>query len=294
MALAGVVRTADWARPPPPLYVRGDLPLEPGVAIVGSRLCTDEGARFAQELAKAAVDDGIPVWSGGAKGIDCAAHCGALDAGGHTVAVLTGCFDNPFPDQHGPLFKQICDGGGALISLQARGEARGPADFLIRNLLMACLTRATIVVEASHGRSGAMHMARVTHRVGHSVLVVPRAPWDRNPAANALLTQGAFPITSIGATLKRLKTMLRSPTQIAFAAPRSATRAAAPHREATAPPTLDADARAVLSALTTTPTHADDVCRQTSLPYPRVSRSLLTLTLRGDIVQTSAGACLVR
>ena len=102
-----------WARPAPPLYLRGRLPERPGVAIVGTREPCPEALSFARRLAKALVGDGWAIWSGGAKGIDLAAHEGALSAGGPTVWVGAGGFDRPYPEKHAALLPRILAAGGA-------------------------------------------------------------------------------------------------------------------------------------------------------------------------------------
>jgi DNA processing protein len=171
---------------PDTLWVAGRLPPEgePAVAIVGARAATGAACRRAEALARAAVAAGYAVVSGGALGIDAAAHRGALAAGGRTYAVLGCGVDVVYPDRHASLFAEIAATGGLLTEHPPGTPPRGP-HFPARNRLVAALAQATVVVEAQ-AVSGALITARMAGRLGRRVLAVPGSA-----GCDALLATGA-------------------------------------------------------------------------------------------------------
>jgi DNA processing protein len=162
--------------PPVALWVRGegrlDELLERSVAIVGSRASTAYGEHVASVLVYGLAERGWTVVSGGAYGIDAAAHRGALAADGATVAVLSCGVDRPYPSGNGPLMARIADSGGLVVSEFAPGSAAFAHRFLVRNRLIAAFGRGTVVVEAA-ARSGATATANRARRLGRPVMVVP-------------------------------------------------------------------------------------------------------------------------
>jgi DNA processing protein len=162
--------------PPVALWVRGaarlDELVDRSVAVVGSRAATAYGEHVAGELGHELGERGWTVVSGGAHGIDVAAHRGALAAGAPTVAVLACGVDRAYPAAHSPVFARIVDGGGLLVSEWPPGAAPHRHRFLVRNRIIAGLTRGTVVVEAA-ARSGAQATARRARGLGKEVLVVP-------------------------------------------------------------------------------------------------------------------------
>ncbi|SNR85474.1 DNA-processing protein DprA [Blastococcus mobilis] len=161
--------------PPMGLWVLGaqrlDELVDRSVAIVGSRASTAYGEHVAAELGHQLGERGWTVVSGGAFGIDAAAHRGALAAGAPTLAVLACGVDRPYPAAHGALFHRIAE-TGLLVSEWPPGCAPLRHRFLVRNRLIAALTRGTVVVEAA-ARSGAQATAQRARRLGRGVLVVP-------------------------------------------------------------------------------------------------------------------------
>ena len=161
--------------PPIALWVRGarrlDELVDRSVAIVGSRASTAYGEHVAGELGHQLGERGWTVVSGGAFGIDAAAHRGALAAEAPTLAVLACGVDRPYPAAHGALFHRIAE-TGLLVSEWPPGCAPLRHRFLVRNRLIAALTRGTVVVEAA-ARSGAQATAQRARRLGRQVLVVP-------------------------------------------------------------------------------------------------------------------------
>ncbi|MFF7890400.1 DNA-processing protein DprA [Streptomyces sp. NPDC007907] len=164
------------------LWVRGRPSLRmwalKSVAVVGARACTEYGAHMAATLAAGLAEQGWVVVSGGAYGVDGAAHRGALGAGGATVAVLACGVDRPYPRGHTQLIGRIAE-QGLVIGELPPGEHPTPNRFILRNRVIAALTRGTVVVEAAH-RSGSLVTARAAQRLGRHTMGVP------GPATSAL------------------------------------------------------------------------------------------------------------
>jgi DNA processing protein len=272
---------------PPVLHVRGRLPEGPGVAIVGTRQPCGEAVAFTRALAAALVGEGLAVWSGGAVGIDAAAHEGALGAGGVTVVVMGGGLDRPYPAEHGALFDRVLAEGGALVARVPDETPPRPPGFLQRNEVLAAATRATVVVEAGL-KSGARSTAAAARRLGRTLCVVPHAPWDERGAGCAQeLSWGAVAVASARDVLAALG---RSPPP-----PRRRGRKdrAPPSATLPLPPVTGLGATgtegAILANLDDNPRHFDDLCERTGLPAQAVTGALLTLTLGAVVVEGPAG-----
>jgi DNA processing protein len=183
-------RLAALDPPPPVFWACGDLSLlsRPSVAIVGARIASAAGQRFARGLAAELGAAGYAVVSGLARGIDGAAHVGALDAG--TVAVLAGGIDDCYPPEHADLYAQIA-ACGCLVSENAVGRAAQAKDFPRRNRIISGLSLGVVVVEAEL-RSGSLITARMAGEQGREVFAVPGSPLDpRAKGTNDLIRQGA-------------------------------------------------------------------------------------------------------
>ena len=185
---------------PPVLYSRGSWQAldKPAVTIVGARQSTPEGEAFAFELAKEAAKRDWCVVSGLARGIDGAAHRGALASGkpSCTIAVLATGIDVVYPTRHTALADQIVEAGGLLLTEFEPGSKPLAHHFLQRNRIVAALGRATLVVQAAR-RSGSMMTARLALELGRDVLAVPGAPGDPLVAGpHELIRQGAGLIES--------------------------------------------------------------------------------------------------
>jgi DNA processing protein len=141
------------------------------VAVVGARACTEYGAHMAATLAAGLAERGWVVVSGGAYGVDGAAHRGALGAGGATVAVLACGVDRPYPRGHTELIGRIAE-QGLVVGELPPGEHPTQSRFVLRNRVIAALTRGTVVVEAAH-RSGSLVTARAAQRLGRFTMGVP-------------------------------------------------------------------------------------------------------------------------
>ena len=157
------------------LWVRGRPSLRMwalrSVAVVGARACTEYGAHMAATLGAGLAEHGWVVVSGGAYGVDGAVHRGALGAGGATVAVLACGTDRAYPRGHTELLGRIAE-QGLVIGELPPGDHPTPSRFIVRNRVIAALTRGTVVVEAAH-RSGSLVTARVAQRLGRHTMGVP-------------------------------------------------------------------------------------------------------------------------
>lgn len=167
----------ELSEPPGAMYLHGELPRGPRVAIVGTRKPTRAAALFAFELAARLAQRGVAVLSGGAEGIDAMAHRGALAVGGTTVVVAPGGFDRPFPPEHAALFRRVVEQGGAYLSLAPSGTPATRGAFFERNACLAALCHALVVVEAPL-RSGARNAAAQARQLGRPVFVAPAAPYN--------------------------------------------------------------------------------------------------------------------
>ena len=178
--------------PPLVLYVKGKLPTEPyAVAVVGSRECTPYGERAAQQFARVLALKGLPIISGGARGIDAAAHKACLEAGGKTVAVLGCGIDIAYPAQNRSLFAKIVQSGGAMITEYAPGMQPIAANFPARNRIIVGLSRAVLVAEA-RARSGAVITANIAADENREVYCVPGNIFDGTSAGcHELIRTGA-------------------------------------------------------------------------------------------------------
>ena len=193
--------------PPPVLFVRGTLVPGEGeraVAVVGARAATPQGLAFARALGRDLAEAGATVVSGLARGIDTAAHRGALEAGGRTVAVLGSGLERVYPDENQDLAATIAARGGAVISefpLDARPRKE---HFPRRNRVIAGWGHGVVVVEAGE-RSGALITARLAGEEGREVMAVPGHPTSPTSAgANALLRDGATLVRHAGDVLEQL------------------------------------------------------------------------------------------
>ncbi|MEW2295935.1 DNA-processing protein DprA [Streptomyces sp. NPDC006743] len=183
---------------PTGLWVRGRPSLRMwalrSVSLVGARACTEYGAHMAATLAAGLAERGWVVVSGGAYGVDGAAHRGALAGGGATVAVLACGVDRPYPRGHTGLITRIAD-QGLVIGELPPGDHPTPNRFIVRNRVIAALTRGTVVVEAAL-RSGSLVTARAAQRLGRHTMGVPGpATSARSAGVHELLRGGATLVT---------------------------------------------------------------------------------------------------
>jgi DNA processing protein len=196
---------AEISNPPAVLWVRGDLSIceKIVVAIVGARAASREGVESAGAIAADLARAGIVVASGLARGIDAAAHSGALDAGGTTIAVLGTGIDRVYPPEHEPLFERIA-AKGLLLTEFPPGALPYPGHFPRRNRIISGLSRAVLVVEAAE-KSGSLVTARMAADQGRDVMAMPGlTAGGRNRGAHALLRDGAKLVESAVDILQEL------------------------------------------------------------------------------------------
>ncbi len=194
------------ADPPPVLWVRGTLAVlrRPTVALVGSRAGTPHARALARELGTDLVARGVTVVSGLARGVDGAAHRGALFGQGATVAILGSGVDTVYPPEHSDLAAGIID-QGALVSELPPGTPPRSAHFPLRNRLISGVAQAVVVVEATE-RSGSLITARLALEQGREVMAVPGGVVGRrNRGAHALLKDGAKLVEDVDDILEELR-----------------------------------------------------------------------------------------
>ena len=191
------------ADPPLGLFLRGRLEKAPVAAIVGGRRATTYGQQAARLLGEAVAEAGGVVVSGMARGIDSAAHRGALGAHGKTWAVWASGPDKVYPPEHGPLAEEIVE-SGALLTEYPPGTPARKHHFLERNRLIAGLARVVVVVEAA-ARSGALSTARQALDEGREVMAVPGSIFcEVAVGPHGLLRPGAAPVTKAGDVIEAL------------------------------------------------------------------------------------------
>lgn len=187
---------ADIPEPPKRLFVAGDpavLSL-PSLAISGSRRATPYGRNMAARFAKLAVEAGLTIVTGGARGVDSVATKAALDSGAKVAVVLAGGINKAYPQENIGLFQSVVDAGGAVVSDQEWDSDPVPYLFRKRNRVITGLSRALLVVEAGLP-SGSFAAAEYAREAGRPVWAIPGAiTCDNAAGVNRLIYQGATPI----------------------------------------------------------------------------------------------------
>jgi DNA processing protein len=188
--------------PPFGIYLRGGTILStnefgiPPIAIVGTRRASADGKKTARRFARELTAAGCMITSGLAFGIDAAAHEGALDANGPTVAVLAGGLDAIYPQSHEHLARRIIENGGVIISEYPPGEEPFGYRFIERNRIISGISRGILIVEAPES-SGALATARYAAEQNRDLFVIPGAVTATNfKGSHALIRQGAELVTS--------------------------------------------------------------------------------------------------
>jgi len=264
--------------PPAALFVVGEVSAlwRPQIAIVGSRHASQAGTANARAFTHALVAAGFAITSGLAEGIDGAAHAAALDVDGYTVAVLGTGPDQVYPARHHGLAARVRD-RGALVSEFPPGTAGHPTHFPRRNRIIAGLSVATLVIEASL-RSGSLITARNAAESGRDVFALPGS--IHNPLARGchqLIRQGARLVESADEIIKELAPQAQS----LCAQLRQQLPAAADAERA-----LEPDCAALFAALGHEALDLDQLAQRTALPVATLSSMLLMLELDGEIVAT--------
>jgi len=257
--------------PPPAVYRRGALLPCDGVAValVGSRDATPYGLRIARALAEDLARAGVTIVAGLARGVDAAAHEGALAAGGRTVAILGSGLLEPYPPEHVGLLDRVAASGAALSEFPL-SEPPEPRNFPRRNRLVAALSLAVVVVEAGP-MSGALGTARHALDLGREVLTVP-GPVDsvHSQGTLRLLQEGAPPVGSARDVFAALGWCASGPRE------------------------LPEDERRALEALAEGPVSVEEVAQATGYRVEAAAGLLVTLEVRGLAIRTADGRYVTR
>ncbi len=278
--------------PPPLLYVRGSVEAltRDSLAIVGSRHATRGGLENAHAFARALADEGLQIVSGLARGIDAAAHRGALEGRAGTLAIVGTGVDQVYPPAHRSLADAVAR-DGALVSELPLGTGAQRPNFPRRNRLIAGISLGVLVVEAAR-QSGSLITARHAGEFGREVLAIPGS--IHSPVARGchrLIREGAKLVESAEDVLVELRGQLSATAwRASSAAPHGLPMAAAdtgdPTRAAPAnarAPLPGSDAARLLEALGWDPAEPDSLAGRTGLPVGAVAAGLLELELAGAI-----------
>ncbi|HZT57146.1 MAG TPA: DNA-processing protein DprA [Pyrinomonadaceae bacterium] len=281
--------------PPITLYVRGSWQpsLEaPCVGVVGSRRCSTYGQNVAVALARDLASRGVTIISGLARGIDAAAHRGALEAGGRTVAVLGTGIDEVYPRDHSKLAAEILEKGGALVTQFPLGTPPVAENFPYRNRIISGLGLGVIVVEAAEN-SGSLITTRLAMEQNREVFAVPGNITSRNSFGTNFLIKGA------GAKLVQQwqDVAAEFPPEIAatMLPPEVKERGKGKSsREAALPADLSDGERALLKLISADEAaHIDALSESSGMAVAELSGVLLGLEMR-DLVRQLPGKCFVR
>ncbi|MBL8547345.1 MAG: DNA-protecting protein DprA [Hyphomonadaceae bacterium] len=270
---------AQLDAPPPVIAMRGDPKWlkRPTIALVGSRESSGSALMFAGRIAADLGAAGFTIVSGLARGIDAAAHNGALETG--TVGVLAGGLDHPYPPQSRKLHDALCE-RGAVITEAPLGTIARARDFPRRNSIISGVSRAVVIIEAAL-RSGSLITARAAADQGRDVMAAPGSPLDpRARGSNALIKQGATLIedandiiAALGDGAPPLRPLSPGPLFADIEAPPP-------------PPGLPKKIAALLSP---TPIHVNDLARLVDAPAGAVAAALTELELEGQAASLPGG-----
>lgn len=269
------------AHPPHLLYVYGETDLTDRfpVAVVGTRRASAYGLTHTREIAAELAQTGVCVVSGLALGIDAAAHTGALDGGGRTVAVLGSALDKPYPQENEPLMRRILESGGSVVSEYAPGTPPSRYSFLQRNRIIAGMCLGTLVTEGPR-RSGALNTATRTLENGREVFALPGnvdSPGAQLP--NMLISEGARLVTGAADILSALVIEPKDAPKAAQAAvaPMEAPVEKKPH----IPGGLDETQRAICAALLAGEADFDALCAVSGLESDELGALLIEMEMDG-------------
>ena len=263
----------DNPPPPPLLYVRGNvgaLTARPLLAIVGSRSASAAGVNNAEVFARKLSESGINIVSGMAEGIDAAAHRGALDGGGTTVAVVGTGVDIVYPKRNRTLAMDIVRGGGAIVGELPLGTPPDNYNFPNRNRIISGLSRGCLVVEAAR-KSGSLITAQLALEQGREVFAVPGS-------INAPLHQGCHALIKTGAKLTENVADIFEELNLT------------PRSRESLPSSSPEEAGGVLKWIDFEPTALDDIAARSGKSAGELLPDLLALEMDGKIVPAVGGA----
>lgn len=281
------IRLSEIYDPPGILFAKGELLEvdELSIAIVGTRHATRYGLKVAEQLSKGLAMAGLTIVSGLARGIDAAAHRGALAVGGRTIAVLGGGLMKMYPPEHQDLAIEVSEAGAVLSESLPQQAPRG-GSFPRRNRIVTGLSLGVIVVEAAD-RSGALISARLASEQGREVFSVPGRMDDRmSKGTNALIRDGATMVQSVDDVLEQLGPM---PTAMKKEMPSGETVSI----RAPAELKLNEQEMLVLQLVTQEATEVDWLIQQSELPASRVLSTVSVLEMR-RLIRRVSGTAVVR
>lgn len=262
---------ASIAQPPKCLYYIGTIPTQrrPTLAIVGTRKPTAYGRQVTERLASELASKGVVIVSGLALGVDAIAHQATLDASGTTIAILANELPEIRPMTNRAIGERIIASGGAIISESDGEKPLGKWSFLERNRLVAGISDAILITEAS-ARSGTLNTAMHALEQGKDVFVVPGNITSPSSAGcNLLLKQGAIPVTEVNDILERIAPQLiTAQTQLALGTTENEV--------------------AILTALKNGLRDGDEIQRVTTIDPREFATSLTMLELNGAIKSLGA------
>jgi DNA processing protein len=278
------IRLKDIPFPPPVIFVKGEITTEDSlaVALVGTRRASYYGVKTSRSLARELAHRGVTVVSGLARGIDTAAHQGALDGGGRTLAVLGCGLDVVYPPENRELYGRIQE-SGALVTEYPLGTPPEAHNFPRRNRIISGLALGVLVVEAGL-KSGAHITAQCGLEQGREVLAVPgpiSSPTSLGP--HRLIQQGAKLVQDVDDILAELP-LEGAPVQPEAGAPKA-------RPAGTRPPFFRVD-DPLLPLLGAEPLQLDELVQASRLPAPEVMSRLTLLELQG-LVRELPGKCYV-
>jgi DNA processing protein len=296
---------AELASPPTVAYVWGPLPPAPWVSIVGTRTPSPQGTRDAFHLARRLARSGVTVASGGARGVDSAAHLGALAGRGRTIVIAPTWLPYAYPASNHRLFQRILAGGGAYLTVAEARTRPMKFAFFRRNEVLMALSHATVLGECPL-KSGARNAMQHARRLGRPRFALPFRFGDTRALGvwQEIMEQGAELLAEETSLLRLLEEYgpFKNP---AWRAARTATKenlrltSPGPSHERTSARVLLEESssfddrpeaeRAVLRAILRGEGTVDGVCRATGLAVEQVQHAVLLLTLSGEVVEDERG-----
>jgi len=270
---------AELESAPPILIVRGDAALagKPCVAVVGARNASAAAVKLARDFSAALAEAGFVVVSGLARGIDGAAHEGAIPA---TIGVIASGIDIAYPPQHTALQERIAS-EGLLIAEQPPGTEPRGSHFPSRNRIIAGLASGTLVVEAAV-KSGSLITARLAAESGREVMAIPGSPLEpRSHGCNHLIREGAVLVQEPADVIELLSSF--------DGTPRSTFREASGAFDYAPEDLSEAEPADIASLLTTAPVAVDELIRQSGAPAAAVQLALLELEIAGRLERHAGG-----
>ncbi len=280
----------EIADPPITLYVKGDWAKcfdAPCVGVIGSRKCSTYGENASEMLSRGLAENGICVVSGLARGIDTAAHRGAIRGAGKTIAVLGTGIDNVYPKENKKLVEEILESGGAIVSQFPLETPPLKDNFPYRNRIISGLSYGVLLVEASE-RSGSLITARLAMEQNREVMAVPGNITSRNSfGTNYLIKSGAKLVQQ----WQDVVTELPQEISAAILPPKLDEKQAdeKPKQQDLAPANLNENERKIWSLLSADePKHIDVLLAESGLSFGDLNSSLVSLDLK-DLMRTLPG-----